>query len=200
MRNRALIILLATTCALAGCTSTLRPAQLGADGRFATGSAVDPRKITINGPFVAAEHARMAVVLDFTENNQIKDFYFQSISNSGVFQQTFSETTLERYLLENNVENVTDTSSLLSLRNLARARGNFLIIKPYIEAGMGYQVSSSLEVYDAASGTMLFRAEKQVTNWAGLDGPLFYPLFNSLIEWTRGEAVSAPPEVVTPAN
>lgn len=202
MTTRTTMLVAGAALALSACTSTLKAPQLGANGRFTTGATVNPEKITINGPFVAAEHRRMAVVLNFTEDARIKDFFYQSISNSGVFQRTFNEVGLERYVLENNIRDVTDTSSLISLRNLARAEGNFLIIKPYIEAGAGYQVKSWLEVTDAASGQLLFRTEKQATNWAGLDSPLFYPLFNSLIDWTEGKAVAVTPAAppATPAR
>jgi hypothetical protein len=170
------------------CTSTLRPAELGANGRFQTSTVVEPQNNTVSGPFVPDRHRRMAVVLNFTEDERVKDFYYRSISNSNVFERVFSEAELEQYILQNGIDNVTDTSSLISLRNLSRSVGPFLVIRPYFEWQGGYDYRASLEVIDAETSQTLYRAEKRAFNFSGLDGPLFYPLFNAFLDWTQGRS------------
>ncbi|HEV2747866.1 MAG TPA: hypothetical protein VGW34_11280 [Allosphingosinicella sp.] len=181
----------AAAFALAACSSTLKTAELNATGRFDTGASVDPGSLTIAAPYSAQRYGKMAVVLNFTENRTINSFFHDSIANSRKFQNVYSETELERYVIQQQIEGVTDTSSLLSLNKLAQKIGPFLVLKPYVEPKGGYRVTASLEAIDAQTSQTVFKAEKSVTNWAGLDRPLLYPLFNAFIDWTEGRPAPA---------
>lgn len=152
---------------------------------------VEPGGVKIGAPFSAERYGKMAVVLDLTENQTINSFFRDSIRNSGRFQQVLSESELERYVIQQQIEGVTDTSSLISLNKLAQRTGPFLVIKPYVELRGGYRVLASLEAIDAQTSQTVFRAEKAVTNWAGLDKPLLYPLFNAFVDWTQGRPAPA---------
>jgi hypothetical protein len=180
--------------ALAGCSSTLKPAAVNTEGRFDTSSTVDASGQTIAGPFIPERHGKMAVVFTFTENNTVNDFFYQSIKNSKKFENVYNQSELEKYIIKHNIEGVTDTGSLLSMNKLAKIIGPFLVIKPYIEWKGGYDYIATLEVIDAETTETVLKVEKKAFNWAGLDKPLFYPLFNALIDWTEGRAPPPAPE------
>lgn len=180
--------------ALTGCSSTLKPAEVNTEGRFDTSSRVDASGQTITGPFVPERHGKMVVVFTFTENNTVNEFFYQSIKNSKKFDAVYNESELEKFVIKNKIEDVTDTSSLLSMNKLAKTVGPFLVIKPYFEWKGGYNFIATLEVIDAETTETLLKVEKKAFNWAGLDKPLFYPLFNAFIDWTEGKAPPpAPP-------
>ena len=40
----------------------------------------------------------------------------------------------------------------------------------------------------------MFLVEQTAFNWAGLDDPLFFPLFNAFLEWTKGEKIRTAPK------
>lgn len=191
-RTNFIVILFAA--ALAGCSSTLKPAEVNTEGRFDTSSRVDASGQTITGPFVPERHSKMAVVFTITENNSVNDFFYQSIQNSKKFETVYNPTELEKYVIKNKIEDVTDTSSLLSMNKLSKTVGPFLVIKPYVEWKGGYNWIATLEVIDAETTETLLKVEKKAFNWAGLDKPLFYPLFNALIDWTEGRAPPPAPE------
>jgi hypothetical protein len=175
---------------VSGCSSTLKAPTLQANGRFATGATVAPEMLKVTGAFDRARHGKMAVVLNFTEDQTVRSFYSDSIKNAKLFDQVLSEAELEKHILQNRIENVTDTSSLISLRNMAESQGPFLVIRPYFEYKGGYDFRATLEAIDANTGETLFSAEKKAFNWAGLDKPLFYPLLNAFLDWAQGKTTA----------
>ena len=190
----ALCLALAT-----GCTSTLKPATLNAEGRIDTKEEMDPEDIQVAAPF-REEWKNFVVVADFNEVETINDFYYQTLVNSGRFTTVYNREALEAHIIESNIEGVSDADSILSMRNLARAEGPFLLIRPYVEYEGGYDYRASLEAVDAETGRRVFRADKEAFNWAGLDGVLFYPVFNTLLDWIDGRLPVNTAEVVRPSD
>lgn len=182
--------------ALSGCSSTLKVAQLNTAGRFDSNARVKAADITIDAPFDKAKYGGLVVVLPFTESNQVNDFYYQSIKNSGKFGMVLDKAGVERLVIEKNITDVTDATSILSLRKLSNSIGPFLVVKPYFEFKGGYNYLASIEAVDPTTGKAVFRAQKGAFNWGGLDKPLFYPLFNSFMDWVDG----IPPRADEPAK
>lgn len=178
----ALLISVATPA----CTSTLTPATLNAAGRIDTNEEVDPNDIQVAAPF-REEWTRFVVVADFNENQTINDFYYQTLVNTGRFGTVYNREGLEQYIIANDIQDVTDASSILSMRNMARTQGPFLMLRPYVEYEGGYDYRASIEAIDAETGQVVFRVDKTAFNWAGLDGVLFYPIFNQMLAWFDGE-------------
>lgn len=194
MRFRSAIVLAAASMmTLSACSSTLKATNLNTEGRFETGSKVYADGIKITKPFDASRYKKMVVVLPFTENKTVNDFYFQSITNSKKFDQVLDTAAVERLVIAEKIDGVTDASSILSLRKLTASKGPFLIVKPYAEWKGGYDYIASLEAIDSETAEVVFRSEKKAFNWAGLDKPLFYPIFNSFIDWVDGVAPTERP-------
>jgi hypothetical protein len=182
----AAVALAGASLMVSACSSTLKATELNTDGRFATGSQVYADGITVKKPYEATRYKKLVVMLPFTENKTINDFYFQSLVNSKKFDQVLDSAGVEKMVISQKIENVTDASSVLSLNKMAQTTGPFLIIKPYAEYKGGYNFIASIEAIDAESAEVVFRAEKKAFNWAGLDKPLFYPIFNALLDWIDG--------------
>lgn len=195
-KNTLFISLVAASLALSGCSSTLKVANLNSAGKFDSNAHVKAEDIKIIAPFDKAKYGGLVVVLPFTENNQINDFYFQSIKNSGKFGTVLDKAGVERLVIDKNITDVTDATSILSLRKLSNTIGPFLVVKPYFEYKGGYNFQASIEAVDATTGSTVFRAQKGAFNWGGLDKPLFYPLFNAFVDWVDG----VPPKADAPAK
>ncbi len=190
---RRMCAVIGVSVGLYGCSSTLKPAELNDEGRFETGSVVTSADQTINAPYSAERYGKMIVVFTFTENKTVNEFFFQSIKNSKKFEQVYDEDELEKFVIKNQIPDVTDASSLLSMNKLAKSVGPFLVVKPYVEWKGGYDYIASVEVIDAQTTETVFTAQKKAFNWAGLDKPLLYPLMNAFIDWTEGKEPPPPP-------
>lgn len=58
----------------------------------------------------------------------------------------------------------------------------------------GYDFIANLKAYDSENGKDVLVLENKAFNWAGLDKPLFYPLFNAFLEWVRGDRITTKAE------
>lgn len=182
---------------LSACATTLKTTELNPQGRYTTQTMLDASKVTVTKPFDAARHGGRALVADYKDDKTFGDFLVASVRNTKKFGTVYTEGELEKYVITSGVEGVTDTSSLLSLNKLAKATGPLLLIKPYVEWKGGYNFSASIEAIDTETTETVFSAKQDAFNWSGLDQPLFYPLFNSLIDWTEGKS---PPPVTGPSR
>lgn len=181
---------------VSGCSSTLKAGQLNTAGRFDASASVAPENLKIERPFDKSRFGAKVVVLPFTENNSVNEFYYTSIKNAGKFETVLDKTGVEKLVIQKNLTGVSDASSILSLRNLSTTEGTFLVIKPYFEWKGGYDYTASLDAIDITDGNVVFHAEKKAFNFAGLDKTLFYPIFNSFMDWVDG--VPPPPVISKP--
>ena len=75
-----------------------------------------------------------------------------------------------------------------------------MVVEPHLEWAGGYEYTASLKVHDPETGQYVLVLENEATNWSGLDQPLFYPLFNAFLQWTRGEEILTASPRTIPAN
>lgn len=184
---------------LSGCSSTLKPAVMNANGRIDTKEEMKPEDIQVAEDF-REDWKKFAVVAEFTETEAINEFYYETLVNSGRFGTVYNKESLEEFIISKDIEGVTDTSSLISMRNLARSEGSFLYLRPYFEWEGGYNYRASIEAVDAETGKRVFRADKSAFNWAGLDNVMFYPLMDTLLGWIDGEHPVNTDEIVRPGD
>lgn len=182
---------------LSACATTLQATELNPQGRYTTDTALDASKVTITKPFDATRHGTRVLVTDYKEDKTFGTFLITSVKNTKKFGTVYTQEDLEKYVITNNIEGVTDTSSLLGWNKLAKATGPLLVIKPYVEFKGGYNFSATIEAIDAETTETVFSAKQDAFNWSGLDQPLFFPLFNALIDWTEGKAPPPAPQPKT---
>lgn len=191
------LLAIAVMGSISACSSTLTATNLNDQGRFDANTQVDPEDVQITKPF-KSEWGKMVVVADFTESNGMNDFNYQMIQNLGKFETVYDKDKLEQYVLSNRIDGVTDTTSILSLNKLAEREGPFLLIRPYAEHRGGYDFSGALEAVDVQTGDAVFRVDKGAFNWAGLDKPLFYPIYNALMDWVEGKTEPNSQKIIRP--
>ena len=179
-------ILVAAAISLAGCSSTLKPATIDAStGYIPTQSRISKGGVEIEEPFNAKYLSLLYVKTD-SKSDKFNDFFLKTFKAMGKFKQVLSKDEMESLIISRGLSGqVGNISDLIGLHNAAGALGPFLIVEPTAEYQGGYNFTASLKVTDAETGRVVLKLTNTATNWAGLDQPLFYPLFNGFLSWTN---------------
>lgn len=183
-------IVIVAAILLAGCSSTLRPASLDPKtGYIATPSSISHGGVEKIEKF-EPKYLQLLYVKTDSKSNKLNDFYIRSFKNMGKFQQVLGKDELEAMVIQRGLaEKVQNISDLIGLKNLSNVIGPFLVVEPNAEFKGHYTFDASLKVTDAESGTVVLQLKNTAFNWAGLDEPLFYPLFNGFLDWTNGHEI-----------
>jgi hypothetical protein len=190
VRNLVSVALLAASLLASGCSSTLKATTLDASGRFPTGTLLDPSGVKVNKPFNDKFKPMLYVKIDDSKVSEYRDFFVSSFANTGIFGKVQRKEQLEQMVIERNLSTqVSNISDLIGLNNLARQIGPFLVVEPSVEWKGGYDYVASVKAVDPENGETVLHLEQKAFNWAGLDKPLFYPLFNGFVEWAKGQTI-----------
>ena len=194
IKNRFMVIRLFTlilaTQFFAGCSTTFKPSKVDAAGVFSTGSKISADGIKINKPFLEKYKALVYIATYDADGAKFNDFLFESFKNMGVFTEVMRKSDLEHLIIKRNLtDKITNVHDLLALHELERQIGPFLIVQPHVQFMGHFTFSAQLKVIDAESGETVLLLENTAFIWTGLDEPLFYPLFNGFLEWSKGEPI-----------
>ncbi|KXF80749.1 hypothetical protein [Enterovibrio coralii] len=191
-----LILVLTCFALLGGCSTTLKTTSVNTDtGEFETSHKISHGGVKIAEPFEEG-YANMVYVKTDEKAQEYNDFFINSVKNSNKFNKVMSKQDMESLVLrEKLTDNVSSVSDLIGLHNLQKHIGNFLILEPYVEWKGGYNYTSSLKAIDAETGETVLYLVNDAFNWDGLDQPLFYPLFNGLIQWADGRPINEEREI-----
>jgi hypothetical protein len=194
-RSAAVLAVSFVSMGVGACSSTLKATPLNAAGRFETSQRLSAADVTVKRPFDRARDGKMAYVDTKASVNvgtagpAAQRFFYDSIVNSKVFDKAYDSEGIQRMVIAKGISGFND--NLVGLHDLSQKVGDFLIVEPSIEWKGGYNFAASLKVTDATTAETVFEAHDKAFNWAGLDKPLLYPLFNAFIDWTQG--VAPPP-------
>ena len=170
----------------AACTTTLKVAELDAEtGRFDTSTAVAPEEIKVSEKFAVTDTKNLLFIRNnFDDVADVGEYFEGSIQKFGFFDQVMRKDDFERFLISENLQDeIGDVSGFASLSKAADRVGDFLFADLQLELGAGYQVGLKMNVYDARTAKEVFAIDRTITNWGGLDGPLFQPVLNSFFDW-----------------
>jgi hypothetical protein len=181
---------------LGACSSTFQPAHLDpTTGRFAGDARVDT--VETQAPF-DARYSKMLYVMTDSKIDSFNDFFIQSFTSMGSFTTVIGKDKIEALVIQKNLtDKVPSVSDLVGLNRLAKEIGPFLVVEPTVVFLGGYRFQASLKVTDASTGGVVLKITNAATNWAGLDKPLFYPLFNAFLDWTKGRPILTGPATAT---
>ncbi len=178
---------------LEACATTLKPTPLGADGYFKTDAKIVADGVKLKKKFTP-KFKRMIYVQADKNSERFNKFFIESFANMGQFKKVMSKEDMESLVLEKNLQNVVSSvSDKIGLYNLQRKIGSFLVVEPYTDWLGGYIYMARIKAYDPKTGKEVLILEHEAFNWAGLDQPLFYPLFNAFLQWVRGEEIQTAP-------
>lgn len=173
---------------LAGCGATFKPVKPDATtGLFPTTVGIAPSDIEVAERFDPA-YRRMLFINVKSNWGYLEtiDYFQTSIEHLGTFEQLLTRKDIDQKIIAWQLQDkVSDVSNLLGLNLLSKQIGNFLILDVGNWWKGGYHYEGSLQALDARTGKTVFKTKLQAFNWDGLDEPLFRPLLNAFVLWTR---------------
>ncbi|MCF8207481.1 MAG: hypothetical protein K9J82_20525 [Methylotenera sp.] len=196
MKRFAGILALVAATLLSGCSSTLKSRDIdAATGRFPTDTLLATDGVKTEKPFQAKYRELAYIKTDGNKNAEYNSFLTANFSKTKAFTKIVKKDELESLIIERKLtDKVSNISDLIGLNQLQKQIGPFLIIEPYVEWKGGYNFFGSIKAIDPETGETVFLVEQTAFNWAGLDDPLFFPLFNAFLEWTKGEKIRTAPK------
>jgi hypothetical protein len=200
MHSYARLICVAGFVLLAsGCSTTFKAVPLDASGRFPTQTPLVADAVKVNEPFDAKFKPLLYVKFENKMTQEYETFVTTSFRNTKVFDKVVVKADLESLIIEKGLTGqVSNVSDLIGLNNLQKQIGPFLIVEFGAEWKQGYNYLGSLKAIDPATAKTQLLLEQPAFNMSGLDGPLFYPLLNGFIEWTRGQPITVGKPAPTP--
>lgn len=180
------------SCALffTGCATTLKPTQLDETGYFDTDTKLKPDGLEIVEEF-KPEYSTLLYVKTDDRNEKYNTFFLESFKNMDTFKNVLAKGELESLVLEKNLAGkVSNISDKIGLHSLSKEMGPFLVVEPYVEWKGGYNFIANLKAIDPTTGKEVLVLNNEAFNWSGLDQPLFYPLFNAFLEWSRNDEIT----------
>lgn len=153
-------------------------------GRIKTQSIYGQVQATVitNTPIHIGPYKDMILVLG-------DDFIVQQTIKFGFFKDVVTRERLEQKLIQDKkTDIVSDVTSLLSWKKVADNYKPFLVLKPEVRRAE-QKAYLKLKVYAADTATEVFASEVELDYaWKGIgDDVVFYPLYNSFIDWTRAQ-------------
>jgi hypothetical protein len=191
MKRRYLLGFFALCAALSfvACSSTLQVAQVNpATGYLPTGSVVKPEEIKVKETLDVAKSTKMLYVKSPEDQKTMNDFIMNSINNLKCFGLVKDKTGIQGLIIEKGIAGKysgKDVNDLLILNELTNDIGDFLVLDWALTFLGGFDYKFEMKVLNPTDMKLLFHVDRQVTNWAGLDEPLFYPVFNALKNWVE---------------
>lgn len=180
----------------------MKTVSLDTSGRFETAKRLTAGEILTTQAFDRSRMGAMAYVKTDSKSPTLDKFFIDTIAATKVFDAVLDSEGLQTQVIA-RARALGSTAAFVDnkvgLYELSRTIGPFLVIEPVVEWRGGYDYEAALKVTDAATAETIFLARSKAFNWAGLDEPLFYPLFNAFIDWTKGVA-PPPPRAPSPAR
>jgi hypothetical protein len=188
------IALIAILLLLSACSSTMKAVKPDATGAFPTKDQLKPAEVIVNERFDLSPYRRLVYVQVGEKSEVYETFIVDSIRNMDYFEKVLTKTGFEQELISSGKsDSVSNISDLIGLRGASKAYGPFLVVSTDVEWLGGYDFTASIKAIDPMTGRTLYHAKRKAFNWAGLDKPLFYPLFNGFLGWVNANKTAAAP-------
>jgi hypothetical protein len=178
---------------LSGCNTTLHVEKPDStSGLYSTHTVLKPADVRVVEKFDPA-YTQMVYLKVNAENPNPRfvDFFVAALKDMHVFKKIATKDDLQAIVIERNLgSKVPSVSDLVGLNNLSKEIGPFLIIEPNAVFKGGYNFEGTLKATDASTGKTVLLIDMTAFNMAGLDDPLFHPMLNGFINWTRNQPVA----------
>lgn len=159
-------------------------------GQFPASKMLDADAVQTIRPFQNAYKKMVYLKVPDDKPLAFGEFYSTELKNMHVFDKVAMKSDLEAIVIQKNLSGtVPSISDMVGLHNLAEAIGPFLVVEPYVEWKGGYNFVAQLKATDPQTGETVLLLQQHAFNWAGLDGPMVYPLLNGFMRWTKGQQI-----------
>lgn len=190
MRRAASVLMLAGL--LAGCNTTLKVEKPETStGLYATHSVLAPGDVRVAEKFDPAYTQMVYLKINSDPPNpQFVEFFLTALKDMNTFKTILVKDDLQQIVIERNLgTKVPSVSDLVGLNNLSKEIGQFLIVEPNAVFRSAYTFEGTLRAIDASTGKTVLLIDKTALNVSGLDEPLFHPMLNGFINWTRNQPI-----------
>lgn len=173
--------LMATACASTFEVADINPKTMRFDGA----EALEPTDIKIAKDYDIDKSSQILFLRTNIDTEAQYTAYFKdSIDKFKYFDHVMRKDEFERFLIQKGLQDqIGDVSGFSSLSKAAGIMGDFLFADIALSASPGYQVKAIFTVYNARDAQEIYKVERQVTNWSGLDQPLFLPVLNGFFDY-----------------
>lgn len=180
---------------LAGCNTTLQITRPDpTTGLYATGTVLKPSDVVVEEQFDPVYKRMLYVKIESkNQDKRFSDFFTSAFKEMNVFDKVLTKDDLESFIIEKSLGNkIPGVSDLVSLNNLSKEIGPFLIVEPDASYLGGYKFEATLKAVDASTGKTVLLLDAKALNMSGLDDPLLHPLINGFINWAHNKPVVSP--------
>ncbi|MCC6578940.1 MAG: hypothetical protein IT440_00745 [Phycisphaeraceae bacterium] len=179
-------------CGSAGCT--FRTTQLDEKtGRFATIDKI-PDKALVQKDVIALDKIGRILLLrtsDAPSNlsvgvlDEYRAFVLDSFRNMHRFGAVMTIKDMEKKIIADGLaDKVGDLNGLVAIHKLATEQGDFLVAEYKIIWEHGDVYTFDVTIAKASDANTVLHIHHTALIWIGADGPLFYPVFNAVMDWT----------------
>jgi len=187
---------------MAGCAS-FKPASIDqATGQFPASCEVDKKYIKILQPLAGINEVNYVYLRTHTpySNDRFYDFMKDALLKIG-FKKVYSGKELSQMIIKSGLSTyITNLSDLISLNNLAKATGPFIVLDSTLYPVTNVVFRFDVQVIEPLSGDTFLEISRIRTNWLDMDKEINYPMLNVIKQW-YDESAQIPykkPEVKVP--
>jgi hypothetical protein len=182
LRNLLLILSLFS---ISSCAS-FKPANLDeVTGQFPASVEVDKKYIKIYRPFSGVQDINYVFLRAQSPfaGDRFYEFMKDALLKIG-FKKTYDEKELSQKIIASGLSNcVTNISDIVSLHNLAKVTGPFLVIECNIFRLTDAVFRFDLQLIDPLSGDTYLEISRIRTAWLDIDKEINYPILNVIKQW-----------------
>lgn len=169
-----------------GCAASFKPANLNpTTGQFPTSVEVDKKHIKIYLPLAGIQETNFIYLRAYSpyNNDNFYEFMKDALLKIG-FQKVYSERELSQMIIKSGLSKyVTNISDFISLNNLAKLTGPYLIVESNIFPLTDVVYRFDLQLIEPLSGDTCLEISRIRTNWLDMDTEINYPILNVIKQW-----------------
>lgn len=171
---------------LVGCALPFKPAELDPKtGMFMTTVEVDDKYIKIYKPLAGVSEEKFIYLRAYSPYGGDKFYSFMKDSLEKIgFKKVYSEKELAQMIIQGGLSGyVTNISDLISLNNLAKATGPYLVLESHVYPVADTVFRFDLQLIEPLSGDTYLEISRIRTNWLDMDTEINYPIINVIKKW-----------------
>jgi hypothetical protein len=156
-----------------------------ATGQFPASADVDKKYIKIYRPFSGVQNVNFVYLRAYSPYGEDRFYEFMKDALLKIgFKVTYSEKELSQRIIAIGLSNyVTNISDLISLNNLAKVTGPFLVVECNTFRLSDVVYRFDLRLIDPLSGDTHLEISRIRTAWLDVDKEINYPILNVIKQW-----------------